>query len=120
MLFLQSISNLMETRREKGYSTALRKNRRAHTHIQGNELADASAKLVVTDFDTLHEEQMARVDIGAVARGTPSGSCTLPTTPRPHQPYPRGRDKLPFVHLGGQSWKPAAFKCTPSRAHHSS
>ena len=51
MLLLQSISNLLETRREKGYSMPLRKIR-AHTHIRGNSLADAAAKLAVTYFDT--------------------------------------------------------------------
>ncbi len=44
MLFLQSISNLLESRQEKGYSTSLRKIK-AHTHIRSNDLVDAAAKL---------------------------------------------------------------------------
>jgi ribonuclease HI len=60
MLLLQSISNLLEDRREKGFSTTLRKIR-AHTHIRGNDLADATAKLAVTDFDTLPLDQTLRV-----------------------------------------------------------
>jgi len=42
MLLLQSISYLLETRRERGYSITLRKIK-AHTHIGGNGLADATA-----------------------------------------------------------------------------
>ena len=52
MLLLQSISQLLQIRRENGFSTTLRKIR-AHTNIRGNDLADAAAKLAVTDFDTL-------------------------------------------------------------------
>ncbi len=70
MLLLQRISNLLETRREKGYSTSLRKIR-VHTHIRGNDLADAAAKLAVTYFDTLSDDQTARVDIGAIAPRPP-------------------------------------------------
>ncbi len=70
MLLLQSICHLLETRLEKGYSTTIRKIR-AHTHIRGNDLADATAKLAVTDFDTLPNEQALRVDIGAIAPRPP-------------------------------------------------
>ena len=44
---------------------------RAHTHVRGNDLADAAAKLAVTDFDTLPNEQTLRVDIGAIAPRPP-------------------------------------------------
>jgi hypothetical protein len=71
MLLLQSISHLLESRHEKGFSTSLRKIR-AHTHIRGNDLADAAAKLAVTDYDKLPPELTMRMDIGAT-----------PTTPTP-------------------------------------
>jgi hypothetical protein len=70
MLLLQSISHLLESRREKSYSTSLRKVR-AHTHIRGNDLADAAAKIAVTDYDTLPSEQTTRVDIGAIVPRPP-------------------------------------------------
>ena len=57
MILLQSISQLLEYRREKGFSTTLRKIE-AHTNIRGNDLADAAAKLAVTDFDNLPPDQM--------------------------------------------------------------
>jgi ribonuclease HI len=84
MLLLQNISHLLETRRERGYSTTLRKIR-AHTHIRGNNLADAAAKLAVTDYDTLPHEQTLRVEIGAIAPRPPF--CVVytanPPTPTP-------------------------------------
>ena len=70
MLLFQSISQLLETRRESGYSTSLRKVRE-YTHICGNDLADAAAKLAVTDYDTLPPEQTMRVEIGAIAPRPP-------------------------------------------------
>ena len=70
MLLLRSISQLLENRREKGFSTTLRKIR-AHTNIRGNDLADASAKLAVTYYDTLPPDQTQRVDIGAIAPRPP-------------------------------------------------
>ena len=66
MLLLQSISHLFETRRERCCSTSLRKIK-ANTHIRGNDLADAAAKVAVTDYDTLPHEQTLRVEIGASA-----------------------------------------------------
>jgi len=70
MLLLQIISHLLETRREKGYSTSLRKIM-AHAHIRGNDLADAAARLAVTDYNTLPHEQTMRVGIGAIAPRPP-------------------------------------------------
>ena len=70
MLLLRSNSQLLENRREKGFSTTLRKIR-AHTNIRGNDLADATTKLAVTDYDTLPPDQTQRVDIGAIAPPTP-------------------------------------------------
>ena len=66
MLLLQGITDLMETRQVKGYSTVLRKIR-AHTHIRGNDLADTAAKLAVTDFDTLPGENTLGVEVGSIA-----------------------------------------------------
>jgi len=82
MLLLLSISNLLETRMEKGYSTALRKIT-AHTHIRGNDLADAASKLAVTNFDSLPDEQTARVDIGAVAPRPPFWVMYTSNSPMP-------------------------------------
>ena len=84
MLLLHSICHLLDTRLEKGYSTTIRK-LRAHTHIRGNDLADAAAKLAVTDFDTLPTEQTLRVDIGAIAPRPPFWVMytAQPTTPPP-------------------------------------
>jgi len=70
MLLLHSISHLLESRQEKGYSTSLRKIR-ARTHIRGNDLADAATKLAVTDYDTLLREHTIRVEIGAIAPRPP-------------------------------------------------
>jgi hypothetical protein len=42
-----------------------------HTHIRGNDLADAAAKLAVTTFDTLTLDQTMRVEIGAIAPRPP-------------------------------------------------
>ena len=53
-----------------GLRTTLHK-LRGHTHIRGNDLADATVKLAVTHFDTLPPPQTMRVDIGEIA-------------PRPH------------------------------------
>jgi hypothetical protein len=70
MLLLQSISRLLESRRDKGYSTSLRKIR-AHTHIRGNDMDDAAAKLAVADYATLPQEQTTRAEIGAKAPRPP-------------------------------------------------
>jgi hypothetical protein len=79
MLLLQSISHLLETRRERGYCT------KSHTHICGNDLVDAAAKLAVTDYDTLPHEHTMRVEIGAIAPRPPF--CVMytaiPLTPSP-------------------------------------
>ena len=81
---LQSISHLLEARREKGYSTSLRKIR-AHTQVRGNDLADTAAKLVVTDYDKLPPDQTLRVDIGAIAPRPPFWDMytSKPATPTP-------------------------------------
>ena len=53
---LDSITDLLETRQRSGLSTTLHKIR-AHTNIRGNDLADAAAKLAVTNYDTLPPPQ---------------------------------------------------------------
>ena len=56
----------LETRQSAGRRTTLHKIR-AHPNIQGNDLADAAAKLTVRSFDTLPPNQTLRVDIGEIA-----------------------------------------------------
>ncbi len=84
MLLLRSITDLLETRRENGYSTVRRKIR-AHTHIRGNDLADNAAKLAVTDFDTLPGENTLRMEVGCIAPRPPFWVMytASPATPPP-------------------------------------
>ena len=63
MLLLGSITRLLETRQMAGLRTTLHKIT-AHTNIRGSDLADAAAKLAVTQLDTLPPPQTLRVDIG--------------------------------------------------------
>ena len=56
MLLLESITDLLETRRLAGYRTTLHKIR-AYTNIRWNDLTDAAAKLAVRNFDTLPPNQ---------------------------------------------------------------
>jgi hypothetical protein len=65
-LLLGSITELFETIRLAGLRTTLHK-RRDHPIIRGNDLADATAKLTVTHFDTFPPPQTRRVEIGEVA-----------------------------------------------------
>jgi len=69
-LLLDSITDLLETRRRSGLITILHKIR-AHTNIWGNALVDAAAKLAVAHYDTLPPTQTRRVETGEIA-------------PRPH------------------------------------
>ena len=62
MLLMGCITELLETRRWEGLRTSLHKIR-AHTDIRDNDIADASAKLVVKHFDTLPSPQTLRVDL---------------------------------------------------------
>ena len=52
MLLLESISDLLETRKLAGFRTILHKSS-AHANIRGNELVDEATKLTVADFYTL-------------------------------------------------------------------
>ena len=92
MLLLHSISNILEDRREKGFSTTLRKIR-AHTHIRGNDLADATTKLSVTDFDTLTLDQTMRVEIGAIAPRHPFLVLYMARPPPPPHAHTGPRHK---------------------------
>jgi len=62
-LLLDSITDLLETRRLSGLRTTLHKIR-AHINIRGNDLADAAAKPAVTHYDTLPLQQTRRVETG--------------------------------------------------------
>ena len=48
-----------------GLSTTLHKIR-GHTHIHGNDVADAAAKLAVTHYETLPPPQTRRFEIGEI------------------------------------------------------
>jgi ribonuclease HI len=65
-LLMDSITDLIETRKLSGIRTTLHKIR-AHTNIRGNDLADAAAKRAVTHYDTLPPLQTRRVETGETA-----------------------------------------------------
>ena len=65
MLLLSGIADLLEERRRRGFRTTLHKIR-AHTNIRGNDLADAAAKMAVTQYDSLPESQNLTVVIGEI------------------------------------------------------
>ena len=88
------ITDLLETRQVKGYSTVLRKIR-AHTHIRGNDLADTAAKLAVTDFDTLPGENTLRVEVGSIA---PRPPLWVMYTANPQTPPPDPRYRAETCH----------------------
>jgi hypothetical protein len=66
MLLLESITDILETKRLADFHTALHKIR-ANTNIRGKNLNDAAAKLVVMSFDTHPLSQTMRVNIGELA-----------------------------------------------------
>jgi ribonuclease HI len=70
MLLLIGITDLLEERRRRGFSTTLQKIR-AHTNIRGNDLADATAKMAVTQYESLPESQKLRVTVGEAAPRPP-------------------------------------------------
>ena len=99
LLLLSGITDLLEERHRRGFRTTLHKIR-AHTYIRGNDLADAAAKMAVTQYDSLPESQKLKVDVGEVAPRPPHwvmytvrppppptylGTCTRMATPR--QPW---------------------------------
>jgi ribonuclease HI len=65
-ILLESILDILGTRRLAGHRTTLHKIR-AHTNIRGNDLADAATKMAVRSFDTLPANATIRVDTGEVA-----------------------------------------------------
>jgi len=54
----------------RGFRTIVHKIR-AHTNIRGNDLADADAKMAVTQYESLPETQKLKVDVGGVAPRPP-------------------------------------------------
>jgi ribonuclease HI len=65
-ILLRGITDLLEERRRRGLRTTLHK-LRGHTNIRGNDLADAAAKMAVTNFDTLPPSQTLRENLGEIA-----------------------------------------------------
>ena len=70
MLLLSGITDLLEERSRRGFITTLHQIR-AHTHIWGNDLADAAGKMAVTQYDSLPESQKLRVTVGEAAPRPP-------------------------------------------------
>ncbi len=70
MLLLSGITDLLEERRKKGFRTTLHKIR-AHTNIRGNDLADAAAKMTVTQYDSLPESNRLKAVIGEIPPSPP-------------------------------------------------
>ena len=66
MLLLSGIMELLEERRRRGFRTTLYEIR-AHTNIRGNDLADATTKMAITQYDSLPESQKLKVDVGEVS-----------------------------------------------------
>jgi ribonuclease HI len=81
-LLLDSIIDLLETRRLSGLRTTLHYIR-AHTNIQGNDLADAAAKLAVTHYDTLPPPQPRHVETGETAPRPNDGVMYSAKSPPP-------------------------------------
>jgi len=65
-LLMDSITDLIETRKLSGIRTTLHKIR-AHTNIRGTDLAGVATKLAVTHYDTLPPPQTRRVETGETA-----------------------------------------------------
>ena len=63
MALINAIIDLIRYRDEKGLHTTLRKIR-AHSNIRGNDLADQTAKRVVSNFDDIPDDQKTTVTIG--------------------------------------------------------
>jgi len=64
-LLSKSITDLLDTHRERGFSTTLRKVR-GHTHIRGNDLVDAVTNLAVRDFDNLPPTRTLRIEVSSI------------------------------------------------------
>ncbi len=70
LLLLSGTTDLLDERRSQEFGTTLQKIR-AHTNIRGNDLADAAAKLAVTQYNSLPESQKLKVILGEVAPRPP-------------------------------------------------
>jgi hypothetical protein len=69
-LHIKGTTDLLETRREGGFSITLRKIR-GHIHSKRNDLADAAAQLVVRNFVSLPPAHTLRVEVGSIAPRPP-------------------------------------------------
>ena len=67
--------DLQEERRKRGFRTIIHKIR-AHTNIRGNDLADAAAKMTVTQYDSLPESQKMKVAVREYHQAPRIGSFT--------------------------------------------
>jgi len=116
MLLLESITDLLETKRLAGFHTAHHKIR-AHTNIRGNDLVEAIAKMKVRYFNTLPPAQTTRVDIGEIAPPAQHiRSCTRLHHQDPTRPSLLAPTALLSAVLGGPSRKRTSYECSPSRA----
>jgi len=95
VLLLSGIRDLLEKRRWHGFRTTLHR-LRAHTHILSNYLAYATAKLTVTQYESLPEDKKLKVNIGEVAPRPPILGHVHNKTP--DTPYAHG-DKDTDSHI---------------------
>ncbi len=70
MILLSGITDFLEDRRRQRLSITLDKIH-AHTNIRVNDLTDAAAKLVITQYDSLPESQKLKATVGEVAPRPP-------------------------------------------------
>jgi len=75
MLLLSGITDLLVEQRRRGLRMTLKKIR-AHTNIRGNDLADAAAKMAVTQYDFLPESKKKKLTSGRFHRVPRIRSCT--------------------------------------------
>jgi ribonuclease HI len=116
MLLLSGIADLLEERHIRGFSTTLHKIR-THTNIRGNDLADATAEMAVTQYDYLPESQKLRVTVGESAPRPPYWGMYTVKPPPPLLIWGRTLGRLRYANHDGQFQKGVDSRCTPSRAH---
>jgi hypothetical protein len=116
MLLLNGVTDLLEERRRKRFSTTLHKIY-AHTNIRGNYLAEATTKLAVTEYDPLPESQKLTVIIEEVAPRPPYW-VMYTAKPRHHlHSWRRVHGRQRYANRGGQFQKGRNSRCTISHAH---
>jgi hypothetical protein len=115
LLLLSRIADLLEKRRRQGFITSLHKFW-AHANIRGNDLADATTKMAVTQYDFLPESQKLKVYVG---EKTPRPSHWVMYTVRP-PPFPKHMGTCIRVARLGHPWwsipEGERCRCTLSRA----